>query len=47
MIIGDYADQINPELLSLLSQGRPDYLKDHKKFQDDITHAVAVLENML
>ena len=47
MIIGDYADQINPELLLLLSCGRPDYLKDHKKFQDDITHAVAVLENML
>lgn len=47
MIIGDYADRINPELLSLLSGGRADYLKDHKKFQDDITHAVAVLEKML
>ena len=47
MIIGDYADQINPHLLELLSGGRSDYLKDHKKFQDDITHAVAVLESML
>ena len=47
MIIGDYADQINPELLQMLSSGRADYLKDHKKFQDDITHAVTVLESML
>jgi len=47
MIIGSYADDINPELLTLLSGGRADFLKDHKKFQDDITHAVAVLEKML
>ena len=47
MIIGSYADDINPELLTLLSDGRSDFLKDHKKFQDDITHAVAVLEKML
>ena len=47
MIIGSYADDINPELLALLSGGRADFLKDHKKFQDDITHAVAVLEKML
>ena len=47
MIIADYADRINPRLLELLSGGRSDYLKDHKKFQDDITHAVAVLESML
>ncbi len=45
--IGNYADEINPDLLSLLSAGRADYLKDHKKFQDDLTHAVAVLESML
>lgn len=47
MIIGSYADDINPSLLELLSGGRSDYLKDHKKFQDDLTHAVAVLESML
>ena len=46
-IIGNYADEINPDLLSLLSGGRADYLKDHKKFQDDLTYAVAVLESML
>ena len=46
-IIGNYADEIHPDLLSLLSGGRADYLKDHKKFQDDLTHAVAVLESML
>ena len=47
MIIGSYADDINPSLLELLSGGRSDYLKEHKKFQDDLTHAVAVLESML
>ena len=47
MIIGSYADDINPSLLELLSGGRSDYLKEHIKFQDDLTHAVAVLESML
>ena len=47
MIIGDYVNQINPQLLLILSGGREDFLKDHMKFQDDLTHAVAVLESML
>ena len=47
MIIGDYADQINPELLSQLSNGNPDFLKDHATFQADLTHAVNLLEQKL
>lgn len=47
MIIGDYADQINPELLSLLSAGRPDFLKDHTTFKKDLTYAVTILEQKL
>ena len=33
MIIGSYADDINPELLEFLSGGRADFLKDHKRFE--------------
>ena len=47
MIIGDYADQINPELLSRLSNGNPYFLKDHATFQQDLTHAVSTLEQLL
>ena len=44
MIIGSYADDINPELLKLLSGGRTDFLKDHKRFEGDLRHAVETLE---
>ena len=47
MIIGDYADQINPELQSQLSNGNPDFLKDHATFQQDLTRAVSTLERLL
>ena len=44
MIIGSYADDINPELLALLSGGRTDFLKDHKRFEADLRQAVEMLE---
>ena len=44
MIIGSYADEINPELLTLLSDGRSDFLKDHKRFEADLRQAVEMLE---
>ena len=44
MIIGSYADDINPELLALLSGGRADFLKDHKRFEADLRQAVEMLE---
>ena len=47
MIIGDYADQINPELLLQLSNGNPDFLKDHATFKRDLIHAVSILEQNL
>ena len=47
MIIGSYADQINPELLSQLSDGNPEFLKDHTTFKKDLTHAVSILEQKL
>jgi hypothetical protein len=47
MIIGDYADQINPELLQMLSGGNCEFLKNHSTFQTDITHAVNTLEKLL
>jgi len=47
MIIGVYADQINPELLLQLSNGNPDFLKDHTTFKRDLIHAVSTLEQNL
>ena len=45
--IACYADEMSPELFQELSDGRADFLKDHKRFQEDITNAVERLEKML
>ncbi len=45
--IGTYADEMNPELYKILAGGRTDYLRDHRLFEQDITHAVRVMEQML
>ena len=45
--IGSYVDDMNSELLDELSDGRGDFLRDHKRFQEDITIAVQRLEKML
>lgn len=45
--IGSYVDEMSPELYDSLSDGRTDFLRDHKRFQEDITKAVEQLENML
>ena len=47
MATSDYADNMNSELLGIISGDRTDFLKDHKRFQEDITRAVEILENML
>ena len=47
MIIGSYVDDINPELLLKLSDGNPDFLKDHANFKKDLSHAVSTLEQLL
>ena len=45
--IASYADEMSQELLDDISSGRADFLRDHKRFQEDITEAVEILENML
>ena len=45
--IGNYMDDMSQELYESLSDGRADFLRDHKTFQEDITLAVTRLERML
>jgi len=45
--IGSYVDDMSQELYEVLSNGRTDFLRDHKRFQEDITFAVEQLEKML
>ena len=45
--IASYAEEMNPELLDEISDGRADFLRDHKRFPEDITQAVERLESML
>lgn len=45
--IADYADGMNKELLDMISNGRTDFLKDHKMFAEDIAKAVEIMEKML
>ncbi len=45
--IGSYVDDMSQELYDVISEGRADFLRDHKRFKDDITKAVEQLERML
>ena len=45
--IVSYVDEMNEELLSEISGGNPDFLKDHSHFEEDISKAVELLEKML
>ena len=45
--IGNYMDDMSQELYESLSDGKADFLRDHKTFQEDITLAVTRLERML
>ena len=45
--IGTYVDDMSKELYESISDGRTDFLRDHKKFQEDITFAVDRLEQRL
>ena len=45
--IASYVDGMSPELYKAISGGRADFLRDHKRFCEDITKAVEKLENML
>ena len=45
--IASYVDDMSQELLETISDGRADFLKDHKRFGEDITIAVERLEKMI
>ena len=45
--IGCYVDDMSKELYESISDGRADFLRDHKRFGDDITQAVERLEAYL
>ena len=45
--IASYVDEMNLELYDEISDGRADFLRDHKRFEDDITKAVLSLESVL
>ena len=47
LAIGSYVDNMSPELYEAISDGRADFLRDHKRFGDDITLAVERLEKKL
>ncbi|MBR0118261.1 MAG: hypothetical protein IJM04_13430 [Prevotella sp.] len=47
MAIASYADGMNRELFDVISRGRTDFLRDHSRFQEDISQAVKRLEDML
>ena len=47
LAIGSYVDDMSQELYEAISDGRVDFLRDHKRFQADITNAVERLESML
>ena len=45
--IGTYVDDMSQELYEAISDGRADFLRDHKRFEEDITIATERLEEML
>ena len=45
--IASYVDDMNRELYDSISVGIPDFLREHRRFQEDITIAVEKLEKML
>ena len=45
--IASYADDMSQELYEVLSDHRSDFLRDHKRFEKDITEVVKQLGSML
>ena len=45
--IGTYVDDMSQELYEAISDGRADFLRDHKRFGEDITQAVERLEKII
>ena len=47
LAIGSYVDEMSQELYEAISDGKADFLRDHKRFREDITLAVERLEKKL
>ena len=47
LAISNYVDDMSQELYEAISDGRADFLRDHKRFGEDITQAVERLEKKL
>ena len=47
LAIGSYVDDMSQELYEAISDDRVDFLRDHKRFREDMTQAVDKLEEML
>ena len=47
LAIGSYVDDMSQELYEAISDGRVDFLRDHKRIGEDITQAVERLEKKL
>ena len=45
--IASFVDGMSQELYETISDGRLDFLRDHKRFGEDITQAVDKLEKLL
>ncbi len=45
--IASFVDDMSQELYDTISDGRSDFLRDHCRFQEDITKAVLSLESVL
>lgn len=45
--ISSYVEQMPPTLYAQLAQGKQDYLLDHRTFEQDMRHAVMLLEACL
>ena len=47
LAIGNYVNDMSQELYEAISDGRADFLRDHKRIGEDITLAVERLEQKL
>lgn len=45
--ISQYVDGMNPALYQLLANGAPHYLLDHTTFEQDMRHAIELLDSMM
>ena len=45
--IACYVDDMSQELFEAISNGRSDFLRDHKRFREDISLAVEKMEQMI